>query len=83
LSASKACENADSMNKSICLALVYKKLGRGAEAERLMAELQKEWGDDSAVLYAIVYCEWGDKARAPLDSLETALRLSSNPIWLT
>ena len=74
LSASKACENADSLNKSICLAMVYKKLGRGAEAERLLAEFQKEWGNDNAFFYAIVYCEWGDKARA-LDSLETALRL--------
>ncbi len=74
LNASKACENADILNKGICLAMAYRKLGRGDEAERLMAQLHKEGGDDDSVFYAIIYCEWGDKARA-LDSLETALRL--------
>jgi TolB-like protein/Tfp pilus assembly protein PilF len=73
LSASKACQAADISNKAICLSLAYKKLGRQAEAEALLAGLQKEWGDDGAVFYSLIYSEWGDKARA-LANLETALR---------
>ncbi len=73
-SASAACETADVLNKDICLALAYKKLGREAEAQSRLARLQKEWGDHGAVFYALIYSEWGDKARA-LGNLETALRI--------
>ena len=73
LSASKACQAADISNKDICLALAYKKIGREAEAEARLAALQKEWGEDGAVFYSLIYSEWGDKPRA-LASLETALR---------
>ncbi len=72
--ASKACEGADALNKDICQALTYKKLGKGTEAEALLAKLKKEWGDDLAVFYALIYAEWGETDRA-LDNLETALRL--------
>ena len=73
LSASAACEKADVLNKDICLALAYKKLGRQAEAESRLARVQKDWGDDGAVFAAMIYSEWGDKERA-LANLETAMR---------
>src|SRR5262249_46471479 len=68
------CERSDAGNKPICLSLAYWKLGRRQESETLLEGLQKEWGDDGAVFYAILYCERGDKARA-LDSLERAMRI--------
>ncbi len=73
LSASKACQDADVLNKDICLSLAYMKLGRKPEAEARLAALQKEWGEDGAVFYSLIYSEWGDKARA-LASLDTAMR---------
>jgi TolB-like protein len=59
--------------KRFCLAQVYEKLGRHADAERQLAELRHTWGDIAWVYYALVYTEWGDKGRA-LDSLELAMK---------
>jgi len=72
-SARAACESADESNKPICLALVYEKLGRHADARQSLSRLQTEWGDGAAVFYAMIYAQWGEKARA-LDWLGTAMR---------
>ena len=72
-SARAACESADEDNKEICLAVAYKKLGRHADAEAMLAKLQGRRGDDDAVFYAMIYAQWGDTARA-LDWLDTAMR---------
>lgn len=68
------CQRADAGNKPLCLALAYWKLGRQQEAQDLLAGMQREWGDDGAVFYAIIYAERGDKAHA-LESLERAMRI--------
>ena len=73
-SARATCEElADDTDKEFCFALVYHKLGRHADAESMLANLQSLRGDDNAVDYAMVYAEWGDTARA-LEWLETAMR---------
>ena len=72
-SARPACESADKADKPICLAMVYNKLGRQADAETTLARLQAEWGDSSALFCSMIYAQWGDTARA-LDWLETAMR---------
>ena len=73
-SARAACEESShESSKEMCLALVYGKLGRHAEAQSMLVRLRDRWGDDDAEFYAMIYAEWGDTARA-LDSLETALR---------
>ena len=72
-SAHRACESADAADKPICLAMVYNKLGRQADAKTVLARFQADWGDSSALFYAMIYAQWGDTARA-LDWLETAMR---------
>jgi len=74
------CEQADELNKGICLALIYEKLGRHAEAESALAHYRDTFGDDASVFYAMIYAEWGDKDRA-LDNLETAMRLRNPYLW--
>jgi TolB-like protein/cytochrome c-type biogenesis protein CcmH/NrfG len=56
-----------------CLAQVYKSLGRRTDAENEFAQMRQSWGEDDAVQVAMIYAEWGDKARA-LDSLEIAMK---------
>jgi TolB-like protein/Flp pilus assembly protein TadD len=73
-SARTTCEKADELNKPICLAILYDKIGRHADAERIFADYRASWGDAAAVFYAGIYAQWGDTARA-LDWLETAMRL--------
>jgi TolB-like protein/DNA-binding winged helix-turn-helix (wHTH) protein/Flp pilus assembly protein TadD len=72
-SARRACESADPSNKPICLAMVYNKLRRHADAETVLTRFQADWGDSGALFYAMIYAQWGDTARA-LDWLETAMR---------
>lgn len=57
-----------------CLALVYEKLGRHADAEAMLARVKAYGGDTAAYQYATIYAQWGNRAKA-LESLETALRL--------
>jgi len=57
-----------------CLALVYDKLGRHADAEAQLAKVKAALGDNAAYQYATIYAQWGDRAKA-LECLETALRL--------
>jgi tetratricopeptide (TPR) repeat protein len=59
--------------KHLCLAVTYDKLGRHADAEAALAELQVKLGDDGAYRYAGIYAQWGEVARA-LDWLDTAMR---------
>jgi len=72
-----ACE-ASSVDflKEYCLALVYAKLGRPAEAQAMLAKLQAAWGDEGAADIAVIYAQWGDTARA-LDYLDKAMRQRS------
>ena len=73
-SARSACASADEVSKLPCLAIVYDKLGRHAEAKAMLAKLRAAAGDGAAASYAIIYAQWGDTARA-LDQLELALRI--------
>jgi serine/threonine-protein kinase len=57
-----------------CLAVVYEKLGRRADAEAQIARMKAAFGDASAYQYATIYAQWGDRAKA-LEWLETAMRL--------
>jgi TolB-like protein/Flp pilus assembly protein TadD len=57
-----------------CLAVVYEKLGRHAEAEAALAHARSFWGDASASTYASIYAQWGNRAMA-LKWLETAYRV--------
>jgi len=57
-----------------CLAVVYQKLGRYADAEAWMKKHKARWGDAGAHSYAVCYAQWGDTTKA-LEWLETALRL--------
>ncbi len=72
-SAITPCERAGEVNGPWCLAMVYEKLGRHAEAEDMLAKVRALGGDQFAQGYADVYAQWGDTARA-LDWLETAVR---------
>ena len=57
-----------------CLALVYEKLGRHADAQAAVAKIHQMQGDAAAYQYAATYAQWGDTPKA-LAWLETALRL--------
>jgi TolB-like protein/Tfp pilus assembly protein PilF len=57
-----------------CLAVVYEKLGRRAEAEAELRKLQAALGDSSAYQCATIYAQWGNRTKA-LEWLDTAMRL--------
>jgi len=57
-----------------CLAVIYDKLGRHADAEAELAKLKAFGGDAAAYQYATIYAQWGNRAKA-LEWLETAWRL--------
>jgi TolB-like protein/Tfp pilus assembly protein PilF len=56
-----------------CLAVIYDKIGRHADAEVQLNKL-KQNGDAAAYQYATVYAQWGNNQKA-LEWLETALRM--------
>jgi TolB-like protein/tetratricopeptide (TPR) repeat protein len=68
--------NCDSPNPGwqayTCLAMVYNKLGRQADAQAQFSLLQKNYGDLAAYQYAQILAQWGDIPRA-LDALERAV----------
>jgi TolB-like protein/Flp pilus assembly protein TadD len=64
---------ADDLAK-LCLAFVYHKLGRSAQAETLMRQIQSAGGDEGALDYAYVCAQWGEVDQA-LRWLETAFSL--------
>jgi len=57
-----------------CLAVIYDKLGRHADAEAELSKLKAAQGDGDAYQYVTIYAQWGNRAKA-LEWLETALRL--------
>ena len=57
-----------------CLAMVYDKLGRHADAEAELAKMKAADGDADAYQYAMIYAQRGDASKA-LGWLDTALRL--------
>jgi len=71
-----ACEPKDAGENGalLCLAIIYDKLGEHPKAEEMLGKFRAFAGNTGAVLYAMVYAEWGDSARA-LDWLGTAMRL--------
>jgi TolB-like protein len=57
-----------------CLAVIYDKLSRHADAEAVLSKLKAAQSDAAAYQYATIYAQWGNRAKA-LEWLETALRL--------
>jgi TolB-like protein/Flp pilus assembly protein TadD len=73
--ASSSCETKpEYWTSQQCLAIVYDKLGRHADAEAQLARLKAAQGDSCAYQYAAIYAQWGDRPRA-LEWLDTAMRL--------
>jgi TolB-like protein len=74
-SARASCETKlDFWASQQCLAVIYDKLGRHADAEAELAKLKAALGDGGAYQYATIYAQWGNVPKA-LEWLETALRL--------
>jgi tetratricopeptide (TPR) repeat protein len=57
-----------------CLAVIYDRLGRHADAEGELSKLKAAAGDYAAYQYATIYAQWGNRLKA-LEWLETALRV--------
>jgi TolB-like protein/tetratricopeptide (TPR) repeat protein len=73
-SARASCETKpDYWFSQACLAVIYDKLGRHADAEVALSKLTAAVGDAAAYQYATIYAQWGNRAKA-LEWLETALR---------
>jgi len=73
-SAREACESQrDDWGSRDCLAVVYDKLGRQADASAELARIKAYWGDAAPYQYAEIYAQWGDHSKA-LAWLETAMR---------
>jgi TolB-like protein/Flp pilus assembly protein TadD len=74
-SARASCETKpDDWLSQQCLAVIYNKLGRHADAEAELAKMKAALGDAAAYQYATIYAQWGNVPKA-LEWLETALRL--------
>jgi TolB-like protein/cytochrome c-type biogenesis protein CcmH/NrfG len=69
-----SCEIKSGEWTEACLAMVYDKLGRHADAQGALAKLQASRGDAAAYQYAEIYAQWGITSKA-LEWAETALRL--------
>jgi TolB-like protein/Flp pilus assembly protein TadD len=77
-----SCEtHPDDWGSQQCLAVVYDKLGRHADAEAELAKMKAAGGDTSAYQYASIYAQWGNRAQA-LVWLETAWRLRDGGLTL-
>jgi serine/threonine-protein kinase len=74
--AQASCEAGDRTwrNTQECLALVYDKLGRHADAEVELKKFQTAYENAAAYQYATIYAQWGDRPKA-LEWLDTAMRL--------
>jgi len=74
-SARSSCEaRPDEAWNRLCLAWVYHKLGRHADAEGMLAKNLAAVGDLGAYQYAGIYAQWGNAAKAH-DWLAVAVRL--------
>ena len=70
-----SCETKrDDWTTQWCLAVVYEKLGRQADAEAEVAKLKAVDGEMDAYQYATSYAQWGDRTKA-LEWLEAAMPL--------
>jgi TolB-like protein/tetratricopeptide (TPR) repeat protein len=65
-----------------CLALVYDKLGRRADAQAQLVLLQKNYGELVEYQYAEIYAQWGDVPRA-LEALERAVAVRDGGLAFT
>ena len=73
--AQSSCEaRPDSFRSRVCLAVVYDRLGRHADAAALVAKIMQEGGDAAAYQFAEIFAQGGDR-KAALDWLEKAMRL--------
>jgi TolB-like protein/DNA-binding winged helix-turn-helix (wHTH) protein/Tfp pilus assembly protein PilF len=73
-SAQRGCASANSFSLLICMAITDDKLARRSDAEAMLAKLRALRGDNFAVVYAMIYAQWGDRAQA-LEWLDTGMRL--------
>jgi len=70
-----SCEaRTENDGSTICLAMVYQRLGRHTDSEGMLSKLSARYGDAAAYQYAVIYAQWGNTSQA-LGWLETALRL--------
>jgi len=70
-----SCEaHRDTFQSQLCLAIVYDKLGRHADAQAELVKTESAYGDAAAYQYAQVYAQWGDRGKA-LESLAAAMRV--------
>jgi len=70
-----SCETKpDNWMSQQCLAVVYDKLGRHADAEAQFAKYRATESDGGAYQYATIYAQWGNTPKA-LEWLDTAMRL--------
>jgi TolB-like protein/Flp pilus assembly protein TadD len=70
-----SCEShRDNFQSQMCLAIVYEKLGRHADAQAELTKAESAYGDAAAYQYAQVYAQWGDRGKA-LDCLAAAKRV--------
>jgi TolB-like protein/cytochrome c-type biogenesis protein CcmH/NrfG len=75
VNARASCEaKSDRFESQWCLAIIYDKLGRHADAEAVLGKLKAAAGDDAAYAYATIYAQWGHPPKA-LDWLEKALQM--------
>ena len=71
-----SCESQrDDWLSQVCLAVVYNKLGRRADAEAVLAKLKAAQGDDAAYQYAQIYAQWGVRPKA-LEWLDKAMSIA-------
>jgi Tfp pilus assembly protein PilF len=69
------CEKASNFGfRRECLAIIYERLGRHADAEALLADIHATLGDVAAHQYAQIAAQWGNHSQA-LDWLNTAVRV--------
>jgi serine/threonine-protein kinase len=81
-SARVLCERKrEASDNQLCLAIVYDKLGRHADAEKMLAKIKATLGDDGAYGYAAIYAQWGDIPKG-LEWLDTALRVRDPSLQL-
>ena len=71
------CAGGHGWTDDACLAIVYHRLGRQAEADFKFASLYKAFGDRGADTYAEIYAQWGRPAEA-IAWLEAAYRLHNS-----
>jgi TolB-like protein/Flp pilus assembly protein TadD len=81
-SARVLCERKrDASDNQLCLAIVYDKLGRHADAEKMLAKIKATLGDDGAYGYATIYTQWGNIPKG-LEWLDIALRVRDPSLQL-